>query len=185
MDPMAPVTREDTAYPAKPDSEYLAYKRNHVARYHNIFGPEGTWTGGRGKSPAALCRKVAEATPGGAIEIWGDGLQTRSLLYIADCIEATLRLTKSEIFAGPVNIGSEEMVTINHLAKPVMKIADKKLGIEHVPGPLGVRGRKLPQRASLIREKLGWEPKVTLERGIAQTYPWILGQPEVARGRNS
>jgi GDP-D-mannose 3', 5'-epimerase len=199
MDPTAPVTREDSAYPAKPDSEYgweklfserlyLAYNRNHgmecrVARYHNIFGPEGTWTGGREKSPAALCRKVAEAKPGGAIEIWGDGFQTRSFLYITDCVEATLRLTRSETFAGPVNIGSEEMVTINHLAKLVMKIADKKLGIEHVPGPLGVRGRN--SHNELIREKLGWEPKVTLEQGIAHTYPWIRNQIELARGKNS
>ena len=199
MDPAAPVTREDSAYPANPDSEYgweklfserlyLAYNRNHgmesrVARYHNIFGPEGTWTGGREKSPAALCRKVAEAEAGGAIEIWGDGLQTRSFLYISDCIEATLRLTRSETFAGPVNIGSEEMVTINHLAQLVMKIAGKKLGIEHVSGPLGVRGRNSHNK--LIQEKLGWEPNLTLEQGIAQTYPWIRNQVELARGRNS
>ncbi len=199
MDPSAPVTREDSAYPANPDSEYgweklfserlyLAYNRNHgmecrVARYHNIFGPEGTWTGGREKSPAALCRKVAEAKPGGAIEIWGDGFQTRSFLYITDCVEATLRLTRSETFAGPVNVGSEEMVTINHLAELVMKIADKNLGIEHVPGPLGVRGRN--SHNELIREKLGWEPKVTLEQGIAHTYPWIRNQIELARGKNS
>ena len=199
MDSNAPVTREDSAYPANPDSEYgweklfserlyLAYNRNHgmecrVARYHNIFGPEGTWTGGREKSPAALCRKVAEARPGGSIEIWGDGSQTRSFLYITDCIDATVLLTRSKTFAGPVNVGSEEMVTIDHLAWLVMKIARKELGIEHIPGPLGVRGRN--SHNDLIREKLGWEPKFTLEKGIAQTYPWIRNQVEFMRGRNT
>jgi nucleoside-diphosphate-sugar epimerase len=199
MDPNAPVTREDSAYPANPDSEYgweklfserlyLTYNRNHgmesrVARYHNIFGPEGTWVGGREKAPAALCRKVAEAAPGGSIEVWGDGLQTRSFLYVDECLEATLRLTRSETFAGPVNIGSEEMVTINQLATMVMKVADKDVAIRHVPGPLGVRGRN--SHNALIREKLGWEPKMTLEEGIALTYPWIRNQVELARGKNS
>ena len=199
MDPSAPVMREDSAYPAKPDSEYgweklfserlyLVYNRNHcmecrVARYHNIFGPEGTWVGGREKSPAALCRKVAEAKSGGTIEIWGDGLQTRSFLYVDECIEATLRLTRSPSFAGPVNVGSEEMVTINQLARVVMKVADKDLAFRHVSGPQGVRGRN--SHNDLIREKLGWEPKMTLEQGIALTYPWIRDQVELARGKNS
>jgi GDP-D-mannose 3',5'-epimerase len=198
-DPNAPITREDSAYPANPDSEYgweklfservyLVYNRNHgmecrVARYHNIFGPQGTWVGGREKAPAALCRKVAEAPPGGTIEMWGDGLQTRSFLYVDDCVEATLRLTRCETFAGPVNIGSEEMVTINQLAALVMKAADKKLSIRHIPGPLGVRGRN--SHNDLIREKLGWEPKFKLEQGIALTYPWIRDQVELTRGKNS
>lgn len=198
-DPSFPVTREDSAYPADPDSEYgweklfserlyLAYNRNHgmecrVARYHNIYGPEGAWVGGKEKSPAALCRKVAEAVDGGSIEIWGDGLQTRSFLYIEDCLDATIRLTRSSSFAGPVNIGSEEMVTIDGLAQIVMKVAGKTLDIHHVPGPLGVRGRN--SHNDLIREKLDWEPRVKLELGIAQTYPWIARQVEQARGKNS
>jgi len=198
MNPGAPVTREDSAYPANPDSEYgweklfserlyLAYNRNHgmecrVARYHNIFGPEGTWVGGREKAPAALCRKVAEAKLGGPIEVWGDGLQTRSFLYVDECVEATLRLTRSKTFFGPVNIGSEEMVTINQLAALVMKVADKDVAIRHVPGPQGVRGRN--SHNALIREKLGWEPKMTLQEGIALTYPWIRDQVELARGKN-
>ncbi|MBG0510054.1 NAD-dependent epimerase/dehydratase family protein [Agrobacterium sp. MOPV5] len=197
-DPNAPVTREDSAYPANPDSEYgweklfserlyLAYNRNHgmecrVARYHNIFGPEGSWVGGREKAPAALCRKVAEAEPGGAIEIWGDGLQTRSFLFVDECLEATLRLTRCETFAGPVNIGSEEMVSINELARITMRVADKNLEIRNIPGPQGVRGRN--SHNDLIREKLGWEPSLTLEQGLARTYPWIARQAELARGKN-
>jgi len=198
-DPGAPVTREDSAYPANPDSEYgweklfserlyLAYSRNHgmecrVARYHNIFGPEGSWAGGREKAPAALCRKVAEANDGGIIEIWGDGLQTRSFLYVDDCIEATLRLSRSETFAGPVNIGSEEMISINDLARLVMSIANKDLSIRNIPGPVGVRGRN--SHNDLIREKLGWEPELALRGGLAKTYPWIEYQVGLARGRNT
>ena len=179
-DPSFPVTREDSAYPADPDSEYgweklfserlyLAYNRNHgmecrVARYHNIFGPKGTWLGGKEKSPAALCRKVAEAVDGGSIEIWGDGLQTRSFLFIEDCLDATIRLTRSPSFSGPVNIGSEEMVTINDLARIVMKVAGKTFDICHVSGPLGVRGRN--SHNELIREKLGWEPRVKIRETI-------------------
>ncbi|MCZ7500353.1 MULTISPECIES: NAD-dependent epimerase/dehydratase family protein [Agrobacterium] len=197
-DPNAPVTREDSAYPANPDSEYgweklfserlyLAYNRNHgmecrVARYHNIFGPEGSWVGGREKAPAALCRKVAEAESGGAIEIWGDGLQTRSFLFVDECLEATLRLTRCETFAGPVNIGSEEMVSINELARITMRVANKNLEIRNIPGPQGVRGRN--SHNDLIREKLGWEPSLTLEQGLARTYPWIARQAELARGKN-
>ncbi|MEI3807208.1 NAD-dependent epimerase/dehydratase family protein [Agrobacterium radiobacter] len=197
-DPNAPVTREDSAYPANPDSEYgweklfserlyLAYNRNHgmecrVARYHNIFGPEGSWVGGREKAPAALCRKVAEAEAGGAIEIWGDGLQTRSFLFVDECLEATLRLTRCETFAGPVNIGSEEMVSINELARITMRVAGKDLEIRNIPGPQGVRGRN--SHNDLIREKLGWEPSLTLEQGLARTYPWIARQAELARGKN-
>src|SRR5271155_2435261 len=168
-DPDNPICSEESAYPAAPDSEYgweklfserlyLAYARNyglevHVARFHNIFGPEGTWQGGREKAPAALCRKVAEALRGGEIEIWGDGLQTRSFLYIDDCLEGVRRLMESKC-QGPVNIGSEEMVTINGLAEIIMRIAGKSLRIRHIPGPLGVRGRNSDNR--LIACELGW-----------------------------
>lgn len=191
-DPDNPNCAEGSAYPAAPDSEYgweklfsermyLAYNRNYamqcrVARYHNIFGPEGTYDGGREKSPAAICRKVAQAASGGSIEIWGDGLQTRSFLYIDECLEGSLRLARSEL-EGPFNIGSEEMVTINQLAALVMDIAGKKLAIEHVPGPLGVRGRNSDNR--LIKEKLGWAPSQTLRAGLEKTYAWI--EAEVRR----
>jgi nucleoside-diphosphate-sugar epimerase len=189
QDPKNPKCGESTAYPAAPDSEYgweklfserlyFAFARNHglsvcVARFHNIFGPEGTWQGGREKSPAALCRKVAEQPDGGKIEIWGDGKQTRSFLYIDECIEAVRRLMNSE-FSGPVNIGSEEMVTINKMAAMIMEIAGKKLGIQHVPGPTGVRGRNSDN--ALIRSKLGWGPTLRLQEGLARTYPWIEQQ---------
>jgi nucleoside-diphosphate-sugar epimerase len=196
-DPDAPVTREDSAYPADPDSEYgweklfserlyLAYNRNHgmecrVARFHNIFGPEGTWGGGREKAPAALCRKIAEADDGSDIEIWGDGLQTRSFLFVDECVEGTLRLTRSD-FAGPVNIGSEEMVTINQLAEMIMEVAGKNLRLRHIPGPLGVRGRN--SHNELIQKKLGWSPSQPLMAGLAATYPWIARQVALQRGKN-
>lgn len=189
VDPNNPKCSEDFAYPAAPDSEYgweklfserlyLAYMRNYgvqvrVARFHNIFGPEGTWDGGREKAPAALCRKVAQTPGGGEIEIWGDGLQTRSFLYIDECLEAVRRLMDSA-FTGPVNIGSEEMVTINQLAAMVMEVAGKKLPIRHIPGPLGVRGRNSDNR--LIREKLGWAPSAALYAGLEKTYVWIQAQ---------
>jgi len=188
-DPDKPNCAEDSAYPAAPDSEYgweklfserlyLAYQRNHgiavrVARYHNIFGPEGTWTGGREKAPAALCRKVAAAPRGGEIEIWGDGRQTRSFLYIDECVEGTLRLMRSD-FSGPVNIGSEEMVTINGLARMVMQIGDKDLAIRNIPGPVGVRGRNSDNR--LIAARLGWAPGRPLAEGLDTTYRWIERQ---------
>jgi GDP-D-mannose 3', 5'-epimerase len=194
LDPVNPNCAEDSAYPAQPDSEYgweklfserlyLAYMRNYgitvrIARLHNVFGPEGAWKGGREKAPAALCRKVAEAPPGGAIEIWGDGRQTRSFLYIDECLEAVRRLVDSD-FEGPVNIGSEEMVTIDALARMVMDIAGKELTTRHVPGPLGVRGRNSDNR--LIREKLGWAPSQPLRNGLAKTYPWILEQVKAHR----
>ncbi len=189
LDPDSPVTRESSAYPANPDSEYgweklfserlyLSYSRNYamhvrIARYHNIFGPEGTWTGGREKAPAALCRKVAEARDGDFIEIWGDGKQTRSFLYIDECIEGTLRLMRSN-FSGPVNIGSDEMVSLNDLAQMIIGIAGKRLAIEHVRGPLGVRGRNSDN--TLIAERLGWAPTQPLRDGLAKTYPWIEAQ---------
>jgi GDP-D-mannose 3', 5'-epimerase len=144
-----------------------------IARYHNIFGPEGTWTGGREKAPAALCRKIAAVEDGGTIEIWGDGLQTRSFLYVSECIEGTLRLARSG-FTGPVNIGSEEMVTIDQLADLIMRIAGKRVEKRHVPGPLGVRGRNSDNR--LIREKLGWAPSQPLASGLEITYSWIEQQ---------
>ena len=193
-DPENPQCAEESAYPAAPDSEYgweklfserlyFAYQRNRgiqvrVARFHNVFGPEGTWLGGREKVPAAVCRKVAEAPDGGEIEIWGDGLQTRSFLYIDECLEAVSRLMDSD-FAGPVNVGSEEMVTINELAEMVMSIAGKKLSIRHIEGPLGVRGRNSDNR--LIRERLGWAPSSPLREGMEKTYAWIAAQVEAAR----
>ena len=188
-DPKNPKCAESTAYPAAPDSEYgweklfserlyFAFHRNHgldvrVARFHNIFGPEGTWRGGKEKAPAALCRKVAEQSDGGEIEIWGDGEQTRSFLYIDECIEAVRRLMNSS-FAGPVNIGSEEMVTINEMAAMIMAIAGKHLTIRHITGPTGVRGRNSDN--ALIREKLGWAPSQPLRAGLARTYGWIDSQ---------
>jgi len=184
-----PKLSEESAYPAAPDSEYgweklfsermyLAFNRNYglpvrIARFHNIFGPEGTWRSGREKAPAAMCRKVIETPTGGTMEMWGDGKQTRSFLYIDECLEGVRRLMDSN-FTGPINIGSEEMVTINELAEMVMKIAGKKLKIKHIDGPLGVRGRNSDNK--LIKEKLGWAPSQRLEDGISKTYQWIEEQ---------
>lgn len=195
-DPDNPNCTEDSAYPAAPDSEYGweklfserlygSYHRNygleiHIARFHNIFGPEGTWDGGREKAPAAVCRKIAETADGGEIEIWGDGRQTRSFLYVDECVEGVRRLMDSD-FAGPVNIGSEEMVTINQLAETVMDIAGKKLRIRHIDGPLGVRGRNSNNR--LISERLGWAPSAPLRKGLELTYAWVAEQ--VARSRHA
>jgi len=190
LDPDNPDCREDSAYPAAPDSEYgweklfserlyLAYNRNHgipvrIARYHNIFGPEGTWDGGREKAPAAICRKVALVKEqSGSIEVWGDGLQTRSFLYIDECIEATRRMMDSD-FMGPVNIGSEEMVSINQLVDTAAKVAGKTIEKNHIDGPLGVRGRN--SNNDLIRKELGWDYSQTLEEGIRKTYEWIVEQ---------
>ncbi|MBK7260255.1 MAG: NAD-dependent epimerase/dehydratase family protein [Ignavibacteriae bacterium] len=189
MDPDNPKCSEESAYPAAPDSEYgweklfserlfLAYSRNYkvqvrIARFHNIFGPEGTWTGGREKAPAAICRKVASALEGGEIEIWGDGLQTRSFLYVEECLEGVRRLMQSD-FTGPVNIGSEEMVTINQLAEMAMDIAGKRVRLNHIKGPLGVRGRNSDNH--LIRQSLGWEPSQKLMDGLRVTYHWIEEQ---------
>jgi GDP-D-mannose 3',5'-epimerase len=188
-DAQNPKCSEDSAYPAAPDSEYgweklfseriyLAFRRNyglqtHIARYHNVFGPEGIWDGGKEKAPAAICRKVAQAKSGDAIDIWGDGDQTRSFMFIDDCLEGTLRLLRSD-FAGPVNIGSEEMVTINQLVDMAADIAGKRIGKNHIPGPLGVRGRNSDNR--LIREKLGWEPRARLRDGLEVTYRWVESQ---------
>jgi GDP-D-mannose 3', 5'-epimerase len=194
MDPLNPICTESSAYPAGPDSEYgweklfserlyLSYMRNYgvkvrIARFHNIFGPDGTWDGGKEKAPAALCRKVAQAPEGGEIEIWGDGMQTRSFLYVDECVEGVRRLMDSQ-FTGPVNIGSEEMVTINQLAESVMRVAGKKLTIRHIKGPLGVRGRNSDN--ALIFEKLGWRPSRPLNEGLEKTYAWVAAQVEAAK----
>lgn len=198
LDPDNPKCSEGSAYPAAPDSDYgweklfserlyLAFNRNYgldvrIARLHNIFGPEGTWTGGKEKFPAAICRKVAEAEDGSKIEIWGDGKQTRTFLYIDECLEGIRRLMDSN-FTDPVNIGSEEMVTINQLAEMVIKISGKKLSLKHIDGPLGVRGRKSDNK--LIREKLGWEPNYKLFNGMVKTYNWIDQQVKNLRKNKS
>lgn len=193
-DPNNPKCSEDSAYPAAPDSEYgweklfserlyLSFNRNYgvnvrIARFHNIFGPEGTYKGGKEKAPAALCRKVAEANDNGEIEIWGDGKQTRSFLYIDECLEGVQKLMDSD-FTGPVNIGSEEMVTINQLAEMVARVANKKIKLRHIKGPLGVRGRNSDNK--LMRAKTGWEPSTKLEEGIRKTYTWIQGRVKIAQ----
>lgn len=189
LDPNNPNCAEASAYPAAPDSEYgweklfserlyFAYQRNynldvHVARFHNIFGEEGTWRGGKEKAPAAVCRKVAEALAGDSIEIWGDGQQTRSFLYIDECLEGIDRLMHSN-FSGSVNIGSEEMVSINQLAEMVMTIANKPLSIKNIPGPEGVRGRRSDN--TLIEKTLQWKPSQPLKVGLERTYRWIAQQ---------
>jgi GDP-D-mannose 3', 5'-epimerase len=193
-DPNNPKCSEDSAYPAAPDSEYgweklfserlyMSFMRNYgvqvrITRFHNIFGPEGTWRGGREKAPAALCRKIAETDNGGQIDIWGDGNQTRSFLYIDECVEGVRRLMDSDC-AEPLNIGSEEMVTINQLARIIMEVAGKKVEIRHIPGPLGVRGRNSDNR--LIAEKLGWKPSRPLQEGIEKTYRWIEQQVRASK----
>ena len=189
LDPDNPNCAEDSAYPANPDSEYgweklfserlyLAYNRNHamdcsVARYHNIFGPEGTWDGGKEKAPAAICRKIAMVQENSEIEVWGDGEQTRSFLYIDECVEATIRLMRSD-FEGPVNIGSDEMVTINQLVEITRSFTSKDFSVKHIDGPTGVRGRNSDNK--LIQEKLGWSPSAKLSDGIEKTYLWISSQ---------
>jgi len=190
IDPDNITTAEDSAHPANPDSEYgweklfsehlyLSFYRNYcldvrIARFHNIFGPEGSWNDGREKAPAAFCRKVAMAEDGGEIEMWGDGEQRRSFLYIDECLEGVRRLMDSANFHGPVNIGSEEMISINGLAEMVMDIAGKDLSINHIPGPTGVKARNSDNR--FIREKLGWGPDYDLRKGLEKTYKWIEKQ---------
>jgi GDP-D-mannose 3',5'-epimerase len=200
LDPNNPNCEESSAYPANPDSEYgweklfservyLAFNKNYglnvrIARFHNIFGPHGTWKGGREKSPAAMCRKSAETPDGGEIEVWGNGMQTRSFLYIDECVEAVLRLMESD-FKGPVNIGSEEMVTINQLAGMSIAISGKDIKIKNIEGdeffqkygfkcPLGVKGRNSDNK--LYKEKIGWEPTQHLSIGLKKTYTWIKSQ---------
>ena len=189
LEPDNPNCKEETAYPADPDSEYgweklfserlyLSFLRNykmniHIARYHNIFGPEGAYDNGKEKAPAAICRKVANAKQIDEIEVWGDGEQTRSFLYIDECLEATKKLIRSD-FTGPVNIGSEEMVTINKLVEIVSKISEKDISIKHIDGPLGVRGRNSDNE--LINKELNWNYKMSLEEGLQKTYDWINSQ---------
>jgi GDP-D-mannose 3',5'-epimerase len=189
LDPNNPNCEESSAYPANPDSEYgweklfsermfLAFARNYglevrIARFHNIFGPEGTWRGGKEKAPAAMCRKVAETLEGGEIEVWGDGKQTRSFLYVDECVKGVLKLMRSD-FEGPVNIGSEEMITINDLAQYAIDISGKQIHIKNVPGPTGVRGRNSDNK--LIQEKLDWVPNYPLYEGLIHTYEWISKQ---------
>lgn len=191
LDPDNPKCTEDSAYPAAPDSEYgweklfserlyMSYNRNYgievrIARFHNIFGPQGTWAGGREKAPAAMCRKVAEANEGSEIEVWGDGKQTRSFLYIDECVEAVRRLMDSD-FSGPVNIGSEEMISINDFARMAIFISGKNLKIKNVTGPTGVRGRNSDN--TLLRQKLSWAPTQPLIEGMKKTYEWISKQVE-------
>ena len=186
INPDEPDCSENSAYPAAPDSEYgweklfserlyLTYARNfgmqvRIARYHNIFGPYGTWEGGKEKAPAAICRKIAEANNNGEIEIWGDGKQTRSFLFIDECLEGSTRLMRSD-WTGPVNIGSDEMVSINELATMVMGIANKNLTMNHIDGPLGVRGRNSDN--NLIEQELGWRPSWPLSKGMTELYQWV------------
>lgn len=192
MDPNNPKCAESDAYPAEPDSEYgweklfsermfLAFQRNyglrvHIARFHNIFGPEGTWKGGKEKSPAALCRKVLEAQDGGSIDVWGTGDQTRSFLYIDECIDGILRLVNSD-FSGPVNLGSEEMISINNFTKMIIGISGKNISINNISGPTGVNGRNSDN--TLIKEKLGWSPSQPLLVGTTSLYNWIKSQIEL------
>lgn len=189
MDPNNPKCSEDSAYPAAPDSEYgweklfserlfLTYQRNHgidvkIARFHNIFGPQGTWDGGREKAPAALCRKVAESPDGGSIEVWGDGLQTRSFLLVDECVDGIRKLMESTE-SGPFNVGSEEMISINDYAKMIIDISGKNISVKNIDGPLGVRGRNSDN--TLIKEKLGWAPSQTLREGTEKTFKWITEQ---------
>lgn len=189
IDPNSPNCEEKSAYPANPDSEYgweklmserlyLSYKRNYglnvkIARFHNIFGPESTWRGGKEKAPAAICRKVAEANYNDVIEIWGDGLQTRSFLYIEDCLDASIKLMRSDK-VGPYNIGSEEMISMLNFTKLVLKISGKDNSIKTIPGPVGVRGRC--SHNLLINKDLSWEPKFDLTQGVLQLYKWIDNQ---------
>jgi nucleoside-diphosphate-sugar epimerase len=189
QNPDSPNCAESTAYPAAPDSEYgweklfaerlyLSYARNHglvcrIARYHNVFGPEGTWQGGREKAPSALCRKVAMSHDGGEIEVWGDGLQTRSFLYVDECVRATTLLMRSDCQM-PLNVGSDELISINGLVKMIARIAGKQISVRHVSGPTGVRGRTSDNR--LIRKMLGWAPSASLQSGLEVTYRWIAEQ---------
>jgi nucleoside-diphosphate-sugar epimerase len=192
LDPTNPKCSEESAYPAAPDSEYgweklfserlyLAFKRNygvdvHIARFHNIFGPEGTYKGGKEKAPAALCRKVSDIVDGQEIEVWGDGQQTRSFLYIDECVEGILKLTRSD-FEGPVNIGSEEMISINDFAQMIINISGKEIKVKNIEGPTGVRGRNSDNK--LIQEKLNWSPSQPLYDGIKKIYEWIDKQSKV------
>lgn len=201
LDPDNPNCEESSAYPANPDSEYgweklfserlyLAFEKNYklpvrIARFHNVFGPFGTWKGGKEKAPAAMCRKASEIPNNGEMEVWGDGQQTRSFLYIDECIEAVLKFMRQDSFSGPVNIGSEEKVTINQLAKMVIEISNKNIKIKNLHGdefyekyghkcPLGVKGRNSDNK--LYRQKIGWEVSQPLKTGLKKTFEWINSQ---------
>lgn len=198
LSPDDPNSDEETAYPAEPDSEYgweklfaervyQMYERNKglkvkIARFHNIFGPMGTWAGGKEKAPAAMMRKVAAASDGGEIEMWGDGKQTRSFMLVHECIEGILKLVRHPTYQGPVNIGSDEMVTINELVRKVIAISGKTITIKHIDGPLGVRGRT--SNNTRIEKELGWRPSQTLQAGLEVTYPWILAQVNSFKAQN-
>lgn len=188
-DPNNPNCEESSAYPANPDSEYgweklvserlyLSYKRNYglnvkIGRFHNIFGPESTWNGGKEKAPAAICRKVAEAKDNELVQIWGDGKQTRSFLFIDDCLDACTKLMRSE-FNGPYNIGSEEMISMNDFTSMVLEISGKNNGIENIEGPTGVNGRC--SHNALIEKDLNWSPSISLKQGLEKLYTWIANQ---------
>ncbi len=196
QNPSSPRCEESSAYPADPDSEYgweklfaerlwSAYRRNHdldvrIARFHNVYGSGNAWRGGREKAPAALCRKVSEAEDGGVIDVWGDGQQTRSFLYIDDCLDGVRALMESDC-AGPVNIGSEEMISINDLARMVIRLSGKQLAIRNVPGPVGVRGRNSDN--TLMHRSTGWRPRVSLEEGMSRTYRFVAAEVEARRRR--
>lgn len=195
LDPNNPNCTEDSAYPADPDTEYgweklfserlyTAYRRDfnmdtRIARLHNVFGPQGTWKGGREKAPAALCRKVSEIQDGGSIQVWGKGDQTRSFLYIDDCIEGIFKIMNEEKSPPIVNLGSEEMISINSLVLLIAKIANKDIEIVNIPGPEGVRGRKSDN--TLIQASLNWVPSISLEDGLTKLYPWIEEQVKTSR----
>lgn len=201
LDPLNPNCEESSAYPANPDSEYgweklfserlfLAFNRNYkldvrVARFHNIFGPFGTWDGGKEKAPAAMCRKAAETDEGGSIEVWGDGMQTRSFLYIDECVEAVLRFMRQNTFLGPVNIGSEELVTINQLAQMAIELSEKNITINNIEGadfvskygfscPVGVKGRNSDNK--LFESKMNWSVSKPLLEGMTKTFEWVNEQ---------
>ncbi len=198
MDPNDPRCSEASAYPADPDSEYgweklfserlyASYQRNYdldvrMARFHNVYGPEGTWQGGKEKAPAAICRKVIAAEEDGTVEVWGDGLQTRSFLYIDDCLDGVRQLMESD-FMGPVNIGSEEMISINDFTQMLIDISGKSLSIQHVEGPIGVRGRNSDNR--LVKERVGWSPHYSLREGMDKTYRWIEEQWQLQQAKSN
>ena len=198
LDPQNPKCTEDTAYPAHPDTEYgweklfserlyFSYARDYkmdirIARLHNVFGPLGTWDGGREKAPAAICRKIAQAKDGDKVQIWGKGDQTRSFLYIDECIEGIRRMMKSKEYLPILNLGSEEMISINNLTNLIAKIANKRIFIENVPGPEGVRGRNSDNL--LINKVLNWSPTQSLEEGLRKLYAWINNQVEINNHRS-
>jgi nucleoside-diphosphate-sugar epimerase len=188
-DPSSPLLSEESAYPANPDSEYgweklfserlfMTYAKNHgirtkIARFHNIFGPRGSWNNGKEKAPAALCRKVAMCENGGTVDVWGPGIQTRSFLFIDECVDGMLRIMESD-YSKPLNLGSTRMISINELVLLIAKLANKEVHINNILGPVGVMGRNSDNK--LIKATIGWTPNENLEVGILQTYQWISEQ---------